>query len=48
MDFGELAIDGLIDTCALFSAIPEMGLRKIRLLSAQLVIREGPPVNFQI
>ena len=32
MDFGELTIDGLIDTGALSSAIPEMDLRKIRLL----------------
>ena len=48
MDFGELNIDGLIDTGALSSAIPEMDLRKIRLLSPQSVIREGPPPNFQI
>ena len=48
MDFGELTIDGLIDTGALSSAIPEMDLRKIRLLSPQSVIREGPPLNFQI
>ena len=48
MDFGELTIDGLIDTGALSSAIPEMDLRKIRLLSRQSVIREGPPPHFQI
>ena len=48
MDFGELTIDGLIDTGALSSAIPEMDLRKIRLLSPQSVIREGPAPNFQI
>ena len=48
MDFGELTIDGLIDTGALSSAIPEMDLRKIRLLSPQSVIREGLPPNFQI
>ena len=48
MDFGELTIDGLIDTGALSSAIPEMDLRKIRLLSPQSVIREGPPPNFKI
>ena len=41
MDFEELTIDGLIDTGALSSAIPEMDLRKIRLLSPQSVIREG-------
>ena len=48
MDFGELAIDGQIDTGALSSAISEMDLRKIRLLSPQSVIREGPGPNFQI
>ena len=47
MDFGELTIDGLIDTGALSSAMPEMDLRKIRL-SPHSVIREGPPPNFQI
>ena len=30
MDFGELTIDGLVDTGALSSAIPEADLRKIR------------------
>ena len=48
MDFRELTIDGLIDTGALSSAVPEMDLRKIRLLSPQSVIRESPPSNFQI
>ena len=48
MDFGELIIDGLIDTGALSSAIPEMDLREIQLLSPQSVILEGPPPNFQI
>ena len=48
MDFGELTIDGLIDTGALFSASPEMDLRKTLLFSPQSVIREGPPPNFQI
>ena len=48
MDFAELTIDGLIDTGALSCAIPDMDLRKIRLLSPQSVIREGPPPNFQI
>ena len=46
IDFGELTIDGLIDTGALTSAIPEMDLQKIRLLSPQCVIREGPPPIF--
>ena len=48
MDFGELTIDGLIDTGALSTAIAEMDLRKIRLLSPQSVIREGQPPKFQI
>ena len=45
---GELTIDGRIDTGSLSSAIPGMDLRKIRLLSPQSVIRESPPLNFQI
>ena len=43
-----MTIDGLIDAGALSSAIPQLDLRKIRLLSPQSVIREGPPPNFQI
>ena len=48
MGFGELTINGLIDTGALSSALPEVDFRKIRLLSAQSVIREGQPPNIQI
>ena len=48
MYFGEMTIDGLIDTGALSSATTETNLRKFRLLSSQLVIREGLPRNFQI
>ena len=48
MDFRELTIDGLIDTGALSSAIPERDLQKLRLLSPQSVIRKSPPPNFQI
>ena len=48
VDFGDLTIDELIDTGALSSAITEMDLRKIRLLSPQSVIREGLPPNCQI
>ena len=48
IDFGELTINGLIDTGTLSSAIPEMDLRKVRLLSPQSVIREVPPPNFRI
>ena len=43
-----MTIDDLIDTGALSSAIPEMDLRKTRLLLPQSVIREGPPPKFQI
>ena len=44
MDFGELTIDGLIDTGALSSAIPEMDLRKFdfylhNLLSGKVRLR---------
>ena len=48
MDFEELTIDGLIDTGALSSAIPEADLRKIRLLAPQSIIKEGPAPTFQI
>ena len=47
-DFGELTLGRLIDTGALSSAILDMDLRKIRLLSPQSVIREDQPRNFQI
>ena len=48
MDFGELNIDGLIDTGALSSAIPDADLRKIRLLAPHTILKEGPPPEFQI
>ena len=48
MDFGELNIDGLIDTGALSSAIPEADLRKIQLLAPHTILNEGPPPEFQI
>ena len=48
MDFGELTLDGLVDTGALSSAIPEADLRKIRLLAPQSIVKEGPEPNFQI
>ena len=48
MDFGELNIDGLRDTGALSSAIPEADLRKIRLLAPHTILNEGPPPEFQI
>ena len=48
MDFGELNIDGLIDTGALSSAIPKAALRKFRLLVPHTILNEGPPPEFQI
>ena len=48
MDFGELNSDGLIDTGALSSAIPEANLSKIRLLAPHTLLNEGPPPEFQI
>ena len=48
MDFGELTLDGLVDTGALSSAIPEADLGKIRLLAPQSIVKEGPAPNFQI
>ena len=48
IDFGELTIDGLVDTEAYSSAIPETDLRKMKILSPQSVIKEGPAPIFQI
>ena len=48
MDFGELTLDGLIDTGAHSIAIPEADLRKIRLLAPQSIVKEGPAPSFQI
>ena len=48
MDFGELNIDGLIDTGALSGAIPEADSRKIRLLAPHTILNDGPPPAFQI
>ena len=48
MDFGELTLDGLIDTGAHSSAIPEADLRKIRLLAPQSIVKVGPATSFQI
>ena len=46
-EFAELTIDGLVDTGALSSPIPQNDLRKIRLLAPQS-IKERPAPNFQI
>ena len=48
MDLAELNFDGLIDTGALSSAIPEADLRKIRLLAPHTILNESPPPEFQI
>ena len=48
LDFGELNIDGLIDTGALSSAIPGANLCKIRLLAPHTILNEGPAPEFQI
>ena len=48
MDFGELTIDGLIDTGALTSAISDADLNKIKLLSNSSIIDTGPAPTFQI
>ena len=48
MDFGELNIDGLIDTGVLWGAIPEADLRKIRLLAPHTKLNEGPTPEFLI
>ena len=48
MDFGELTLDGLVDTGGLSSAIPEADLRENRLLAPQSIVKEGPASNFQI
>ena len=46
MDFGELNIEGLIDTGALSSAIPDADLRKILLLAPHTILNEGPLPEF--
>ena len=48
MDFGELTLDGLIDTWAHSSAIPEADLRKIGLLAPQSKVKEGPAPSFHM
>ena len=48
LDCGELTIDGLVDTGALTSAIPESDFRKIKMLTPQLIKKESSPLNFYI
>ena len=47
LEFWELNIDGLIDTGALSSAIPEAVIHKVRLLAPHTILIEGPPPVFQ-
>ena len=46
LDFGELNIDGLIDTSALLSAISEADLPRIRIMAPNTVLNEGPLPEF--
>ena len=48
MGCGYLNIDGLIDTGALSSTIPEYDLRKIRLVALHTIVNGGTPPAFQI
>ena len=48
MNFGELTLDGLIDTGAHSGAIPEADLKELRLLAPQSTVKEGPALSFQI
>ena len=48
MDFGELNNDGLIDTGALSSAIPEADIRKIRLLAPHTILNVDPPPEIMV
>ena len=48
LDFGELNIDGLLNTGAFSSDVPEADLRKKRLPAPHTILNEGPPLEFQI
>ena len=48
MDFGELNIDGIIDTGAFSSTIPEADLRKSRLLAPHTILNEGPHLSSKL
>ena len=39
MDFGELTLDGLVDTGALSKAIHEADLLKLSLLAPQIIVK---------
>ena len=48
IDFGQLNIDGIIDTGALSCALPEADLGKIRLLAQNTILNEGSATEFPI
>ena len=50
MVFGDLTIDGLIDTSALSNCIPisKVDFKQIKKISLQQILKEGPPPDFQI
>ena len=48
LDFGELNIDGLIDTGALSCTIPEANLRKSGKLAPHALLNEDPPPESQV
>ena len=47
MDFGELNIDGVIDTNVLSGAIPGTDLQKFRILAPLTKLNEKSPLEFQ-
>ena len=48
MHFIELTLDGFADTGALYSAMPDTDLRKIRFIAPKSINNEGQPPKFQI
>ena len=45
MDFGELSLDGFVDTGALSSVYSEADLHKSFLLAPQSIIKDGPALT---
>ena len=48
MDFEKLTLDGLIDTGALTTAIPEKDFKKIKMIANEAIKDIGLPPNLQI
>ena len=46
MGFGDITIDGLIATGALFSAISETEFAHIKQIAIQKILKEAPPPDF--